>query len=118
MTVYGLFIPRWIRLAMPEDVTQEIALAGLLGRTQAQRHDALQFRLRELRRLQWERKPCKPTYKPHSLRPSKLAQFVTGYRHDSSAHRVARLKVDARVRRAIARKGAVQRWNAENSFNR
>lgn len=104
MTAYGLFIPRWIRLAMPDDVQQEIALAALLGRTEAQCRDALQYRLRELRRTQWERRPAKPARAPQALRPSKLAK-ITGYRTDSAAHRVARQKVNPKKRRAIARKG-------------
>lgn len=114
---FGVLLPAWIRLAMPEDVAQEIALAALIGRTEAQRRDALRFRLRELRRTQWERRPCKPTHLPASLRPSKV-QHVTGYRTDSRAHQTARSKVDSEVRRAIARKGATERWNAEISSNR
>lgn len=113
---YGLILPRWIRLAMPEDVAQEIALAALLGRTEAQRRDALRFRLRELRRTQWERRPYKPAHSPKSLRPSKLAS-VTGYRADSTRHREARNKVAAETRRAIARKGQ-KAWRDANSSNR
>lgn len=113
MVVYGLYVPRWIRLAMPDDVAQEIALAALKGRTEAQRRDALQYRLRELRRTQWDSTPRRPARAPHSLRPSKLAA-TSGYRTDSSAHREARLKVDAETRRAIARKGAVA-WKDVNS---
>jgi hypothetical protein len=90
-SAYGLFIPRWIRLAMPDDVGQEIVLAGLLGRTEAQRREALRFRLRELRRTMWERWPRKRTRVPHGLRPSKIAR-ITGYRTDSEAHSIARRK--------------------------
>lgn len=115
MVVYGHYVPRWIRLAMPEDVAQEIALAALTGRTDAQRRDALQYRLRELRRTQWDRTPRRPARVPHGLRPSKLAT-ATGYRTDSAAHREARLKLTAVRRAEIARKGGEARWNAENSF--
>ena len=89
MIAYGLYIAPWIRLAMPDDVSQEIALAGLLGRTEGQRREALRFRLRELRRTQWERFPRKRTRVPHGLRPSKIAR-ITGYRTDSAAHSKAR----------------------------
>lgn len=114
---YGLFVPRWMQLAMPEDVEQEIALAGLMGRTEAQRRDALKFRLRELRRTQWERRPVKPAKRPPSIRPGKL-KAITGYRHNPAAHRTARLTVKETTRRAIARKGARARWNVVNSSNR
>src|SRR5271157_4089068 len=114
---FGLFIPRWIRLAMPEDVAQEIALAGLIGKTQAQRRDYLRFSLRNLRRTQWERRPCKPAFWPASLRPSKLSA-ITGYRTDSAAHSEARQKVNALSRRAIARKGNQARWQKAESISR
>ena len=119
MTAFGVFIPAWIRLAMPQDVGQEIELARLMGRTDAQRRDALRFRLRELRRCQWERRPCKPATLPSSLRPSKMAA-ISGYRTDSAAHRESRLKVNPETRRAIARKGqaACQISRATNSFDR
>lgn len=116
-SAFGLQIPRWMRLAMPEDVRQEVELAGLMGRTQAQRRAALRYRLRELRRTQWDRRPCRPANVPSALRPSKLAN-VTGYRTNSGAHRTARLKVNEETRRAIARKGAGAKWNVENSSNR
>lgn len=109
---YGLFIPSWIRLAMPEDVGQEIMLAGIIGRTEAQRRDALLFRLRELRRTQWERRPTRPTRVPSSLRLSRI-KAITGYRTDSGAHQIARLTVNPAVRRAVARKGAEARWRDE-----
>jgi hypothetical protein len=107
---YGLMLPRWIRLAMPEDVKQEIALAKLLGRTEAQRREALKFRLRELRRTQWERRPCKPAHQPAALRPSKLAE-ITGYRTDPARHQIARMTINPEIRREIARKGQAA-WKA------
>lgn len=114
MIAYGLLIPRWMRLAMPDDVTQEIALAALVGRTEAQRRDALLYGLRNLRRTQWERRPCKPTRVPASLRPSKIIS-ITGYRSDPDAHRTARLTVDPETRRAIARKGRICQIAAASS---
>lgn len=98
----ALGIPRWMVLAMPDDVASVVALADLEYRTPAQRRAARDWYLRELRRTQWERRPCKPARRPHSLRPSKVA---SGYRTDSAAHRVARLTLDPETRRAIARKG-------------
>ena len=103
-------IPRWMALAMPEDVTQELALAALIGRTTAQRRDWLHYRLRELRRTQWERRPCKPARIPASCRPSKRAK-ITGYRTDSARHQTARMTVNPETRRDIARKGQAA-WNA------
>ena len=103
---------------MPEDVAQEVALVALLGRTEAQRRDLLAYRLRELRRTQWDRRPGKPARKPPSVRPSRVAS-ITGYRTNSAAHREARLTVHPATRRAVARKGAVQRWHPEeNSSSR
>jgi hypothetical protein len=112
MEATRLNIPRWMALAMPEDVEQIVALARLEFRTPAQQQSARDYYLRELRRTQWERRPCKPATKPPCLRPSKSS---SGYRTDPAAHRTARLKVNADQRRAIARKGAMQRWNEETS---
>lgn len=105
-------IPRWMALAMPEDVAQELALSTLIAHTAAQRRDWLAYRMRELRRTQWERRPCKPAHVPSSMRPSKLAG-ITGYRIDPTAHRQARQKINVETRRAIARKGAQARWKAQ-----
>lgn len=119
MTVYGLSIPIWLTLAMPDDVQSEIALAAMIGRTEAQRRDWLRYRLSELRRTQWDRKPGNPAKRPASLRPSK-AVASTGYRSDSAAHKEARQKVNPEKRRAIARKGqsAWQISRAQNSSAR
>ena len=110
-------IPRWMVLAMPEDVAQIAALAGLAHHTPAQQRAARDYYLRELRRTQWERKPGKPAKRPACLRPSKT---TSGYRTDTAAHRKARLKLNAEQRRAIARKGAQTRWNKTGvvSFSR
>ena len=104
-------IPRWMVLAMPEDVDQIVALAMLEYATPAQRRAARNWYLRELRRTQWERRPCKPAAKPSCLRPSKAS---SGYRTNPDAHKTARLKVNADKRRAIARNGATKRWNVES----
>jgi len=111
MEATRLNIPRWMVLAMPEDVEQIVALITVEYRTPAQRQVALLYYLRELRRTQWERGPRKPAVKPSLLRPSKAS---SGYRTDSDAHKKARLRVDAEQRRAIARKGAIARWNVAN----
>lgn len=116
MTAHGVQIPVWIRLAMPDDVEQEIALAAMIGKTEAQRRDWLRYRLRDLRRTQWERWPRKPANTPRSLRPSKLSA-ITGYRTNSAAHSTARLKVNTETRRAIARKGQAA-WRDANSSAR
>ena len=107
----ALGIPRWMVLAMSEDVDQIVALAMLEYATPAQRRAARNWYLRELRRTQWERRPCKPAAKPSCLRPSKVS---SGYRTNPDAHRTARLKVNADKRRAIARNGATKRWNVES----
>ena len=100
-------IPRWMRLAMPEDVAQIAAMVDLEYRTPEQRMAALRYELRELRRTQWERKPCKPARRPSALRPSKHA---SGYRTDSLQHKLARRFLSAERRVEIARMGAAARW--------
>jgi hypothetical protein len=106
----ALGIPRWMVLAMPEDVDQIVALADLEYTTPGQRRAARNYYLRELRRTQWERRPCNPARRPASLRPSKLAN-TTGYRTDSARHRTARMTVNPETRRDIARKGQAT-WQA------
>ena len=46
---------RWMWLAMPDDVAQEIALAALLAPTPARLVAVARYRLRELSRTQWRR---------------------------------------------------------------
>ena len=108
----SLNIPRWMVLAMPDDVDQIVAVSKLVYHTPVQQRAARDYWLRELRRTQWDRAPRRPSNKPPCLRPSKVAG---GYRTDSGAHRQARLTVNPETRRAIARKGAAARWNAESS---
>jgi hypothetical protein len=95
-------VPRWMVLAMPDDVSQIVALADIEYATPGQRRAARNYYLRELRRTQWERRPCRPAKRPACLRPSRN---TSGYRTDSAAHREARLKVNPELRREIARKG-------------
>lgn len=99
-------IPRWMRLAMPEDVAQIAAMVDLEYRTPAQRTEALRYELRELRRTQWERKPRRAARKPSCLRPSKRA---SGYMHDAQMKRAARYLIPAERRKEIARMGAAAR---------
>jgi hypothetical protein len=55
----ALGIPRWMALAMPEDVAQIVALADLGFHTPHQRRVARDYYLRCLRRDQWERRCLK-----------------------------------------------------------
>jgi hypothetical protein len=105
-------IPRWLLLAMPEDVEQVVALADAEYQTPDQRRAARDYYLRELRRTQWDRAPRRPARRPASLRPSKRA---TGYRTDSVAHQTTRLRMEPQRRAEIARRGAEARWRDENS---
>ena len=106
---YGHLVPRWLWLAMPDDVAQEIALARLATRTEAQFRAMLRYRLRLLRRDNWDRWPKAHIKAPVCCRPSKIAA-ITGYRTDSAAHREARLtKVLADRRAEIAREGLYAR---------
>ena len=111
-----LGVPRWMALALPEDCEQEVALVDLLypRLTPLARRQMIQYRMRRLRVEAWERRPCRAPRAPHGLRPSKLATR-TGYRHDSAAHREARLTLNPETRRAIARKGAQTVWSEESS---
>jgi hypothetical protein len=96
-----------MRLAMPEDVAQILAICQWRYPTAAQRAAAIRYELAELRRTQWERRPRGPTPRPAILRPSKRS---TGYRTDVARHRAARLTVPPSRRQAIARMGAEARW--------
>lgn len=86
-----LGVPRWMVLAMPEDVTQVVAMVHYQYCSAAQQRVALRYELRKLRREVWERSPTRPIKTPHLLRPSKVAR-VTGYRSNSEAHKVASRK--------------------------
>lgn len=93
-------IPRWMVLAMPDDVTQIAHLAEIEYATPAQRSASRRYYIRELRRTQWERRPCKPARKPSILRPSKRTD---GYRNSASGHSAARMKLTPERRSEIAR---------------
>ena len=99
-------IPRWMRLAMPDDVAQIAAMVELMYHTPAQRATALRHELRELRRTQWERKPTRPARRPSALRPSKR---TSGYMRDAQMKRAARYLIPAERRKEIARMGAAAR---------
>lgn len=103
-------VPRWMVLALWEDVWQTVALIEwqYQSATPAQRRDALRYALRCLRREVWERRPTRTPKTPPSLRPSKL-RAVTGYRTDSARHRTTRNKVTAARRSEIAAMGAAAR---------
>lgn len=105
-------VPRWMALAMWEDVYQVAALIEwqYQSATPAQRYDALRHALRCLRREIWDRRPTRQPKTPASLRPSKLAA-VTGYRRDPARHQSARNKVDVERRKQIAAMGAAGRRN-------
>lgn len=105
--------PHWMRLAMPDDVAQIIAIVMWQYRTPAQRRAALWYELRELRRTQWDREPQRKTRHPRILRPSKIAQ-ATGYRTDRARHVVARAKVAPETRQENARKGWEALWSARS----
>ena len=109
-------VPRWIRIAMPEDARQEIALLDIEfpALSPASRKAMIRYRLTALRHAIWDRLPRYKPKVPSACRPSKLAK-ATGYRTDSAAHREARQNVNPETRRAIARKGAQARWSAESS---
>lgn len=100
-------VPRWMVLAMWEDVYQVASLIEwqYQSATTAQRRDALRHALRCLRREIWERRPTRQPKVPPSLRPSKL-RAITGYRRDPARHQTARTKVSAERRKQIAAMGA------------
>lgn len=104
---YG-HICRWMWLAIPEDVQQEIAatLIEFPALAESAREKLIRYRLAELRYQVWNRDICRRPRVPSSLRPSKLAK-ASGYRTNSAAHREARLTINPETRRAIARKGAL-----------
>jgi hypothetical protein len=117
-----LGIPRWMVLAMPEDVEQIVYLAHLEYRTPAQRREARKWYLKELRRTQWDRVPRRKHNKPDCLKPSacdRPSRARSGYRTNIEAHKSTRLQMEPQRRAEIARKGAQARWHRdENSSSR
>lgn len=84
-------IPRWLVLALPDDVEQIVAMVDFQYHTPAMRRVALTYELRKLRREVWDRQPSHRIKTPAALRPSKLAK-AQGYRTDTARHVVARKK--------------------------
>lgn len=78
-------IPIWIKLALPEDVKQEIALSELeypnLTKEARQRH--IKYKLAVLRHEVWDRYITKKPKTPHGLRPSKMLKSK-GYRKNKN----------------------------------
>lgn len=110
---YG-HIARWMWLALPEDCQQEVSIVLWQHPSLTPRaiEAVIRYRFARLRHEVWNREPSRTPRAPMAIRPSKLAKSK-GYRTNSAAHRVARLKVDATTRRAIARKGQ-QAWRDAN----
>ncbi len=113
---YG-HICRWMWLALPEDVQQEIAmtLIEFPTLTASARERLIRYRLAQLRHYVWDREISRVPRAPASLRPSKLAK-ASGYRTNSAAHREARLTINPEVRRAIARTGKQCRNNSSENL--
>lgn len=98
-------IPRWVWLALPDDAAQLCHLAELLHpRSHLAQEVELGYLVRELTRTNWRREIVRRTRRPSFLQPSKRARH-TGYRVDSNRKRIARMKVDPKLRVEIARKG-------------
>jgi len=92
---------RWMRLALPDDVEQCVALAQIIARTPHSQAVALDYLLRQLRHEVWDRHISGAPSRPANLRPSKLAK-ASGYRTDPERKRTARAKVPPERRSAIA----------------
>lgn len=107
-----LNIPRWIVLALPDDVSQIIELVNLEFNTPHRRKVALQYYIKELRRTQWDRIPTKRPKKPGEMKKSRQ---TSGYRYKN--HTESRLKVSKDRRIEIARMGGINRWKEGNSLN-
>ncbi len=102
-------VPRWMALAMWDEIRQVVALVDwqYQSASPVARRAALQYELRRLRYEIWDQ-PRRAPSRPSCLRPSKIATY-TGYRYDPAAHREARQKVDPAKRREIAKLGQIAR---------
>lgn len=79
-------VPHWMRLALPDDVIQVMALARLDAGERASEDvyaQALAYHLRVLRYEVWDRSPRRAPRRPHILRPSKRARR-TGWRRNKT----------------------------------
>lgn len=106
MTVEEVLVrKRWMRLALPDDVQQCVALARLMAHTPHGQAVALDYLLRQLRHEVWDRYPSGSPSRPGGLRPSKLERAL-GYRMDSGRKAKARALVTPERRAEIARMGS------------
>lgn len=113
MTIAGvLATKRWMRLAMPDDVSQSVELAKIMETTEHRQAVLLDYLLRMLRHAQWDRHPSRCPAVPKLLRPSKQAK-ATGYRHDAERKRETRMKLSPERRKEIATKAAAKRWHGQ-----
>lgn len=111
MTIEEVLVrKRWMRLALPDDVQQCVALAKLTARTPHSQAVTLDYLLRQLRHEVWDRLITGAPSRPTGLRPSKQ-ESATNYRIDSARKQQARAKVSPERRREIARMGALARHN-------
>lgn len=111
MTIEEVLVrKRWMRLALPDDVQQCIALAKLMAPTPHRQAVALDYLLRELRYEAWDKFPSKKAWRPQLLKPSALAR-CTGYMTDSERKRQAREKVSPERRKEIAQLAAAASRN-------
>ncbi len=110
MTIEQVMVQkRWLRLALPDDFTQCVALAKIIAHTPHSQAVALDYLLRQLRWEVWDRLIRKAPAKPDAIKPCR-SKTATGYRTDSKRKRAARAKLPPELRSDIARKGAAARW--------
>lgn len=76
-------IPRWMRLALPDDCAQIVKIAEYLIPQSKTRQDFIDYSLKVLRHEIWDRQPTKRPKVPSSLRPSKILH-ISGYRTNHS----------------------------------
>lgn len=102
----ALGVPRWLRMALPDDVRQEVALAMLEypDLSPAARRALIRWRCSRLRYEVWERTPRRAPSKPRNIQPSRLP-IAAGYRTSASRHQAARMKLTPERRREIAALG-------------
>lgn len=79
-------IPRWMRLAFPDDAVQVVKMCEFLVPESQARQDLISYELRKLRHEIWDRNPTSQPKCPRSIRPSKLAR-ISGYRRNHDAKR-------------------------------